>query len=553
MRPFKRPFGALMAPMAGIAVVSLGIAVGYGILGLPFSTAATLTVAGATALTIASALMPSADEPRPSTQFCLLLTLAIAVLSVSVHCAATIKAGSPAIWAGGGTDQMNYAQTADWMRAHRTKELLTPSTAYYEDVPRNLVETEPRFGAFSFLAFVSLLVQRPAVFSYELVTAVGWTAFVLGVAGAIAQRRPTLLVLVVGLAFSSAIDLARGGYLGKILSYPMAVLIAALLMLGPTTPLCMLILSSLAVAAGALHYGIATAFLIAILCVPYLLALAAAHDRHSLTDRTIAVGFALLVAVASSGAFARVWSGMYPAYVLPWSALLPVALDIQPQWQWQILSAWAGADLVVAVVAVLLWTALLATAIRHKTVPAIGFLAGPLVLLAALMTANAIHATLQFVTIFYVTALCGGIMVLDSAVAAERSVRSTIVLAALIVVFVIIRAPRAVLIAHSMSWHAWEIYIFSQEMADRIEVEARGKSITVDTADPHFATFARAELLRRFGPNLYWSARAIAVAGNPRPLPQPSRNSDFTIGHPSDAVASGAAPPSRTLSIIPKK
>src|ERR1041385_8756395 len=199
--PFRRTikYALFAAPLAGLLISSCGIAALYTVLGLSLATsAAAMAVVGGAATIVALAR----SRPRLARDDLALVLIAAAVAAVAVYLAnaTTIKLGAPGFLYMDGTDQLGYAQLADWLRAHPIHQLpdATPARPY-ESWPEFSFHTDPRFGAYFTLAVISLLRGESGMFAYDNATAVVLLAGYVAIAAVLARSPRGFALLLVGL------------------------------------------------------------------------------------------------------------------------------------------------------------------------------------------------------------------------------------------------------------------------------------------------------------------------------------------------------------------
>jgi hypothetical protein len=114
LHPFRNPYVVYVMPMAGIAAQAIGVAALYLVAGLPFWVSAASTFVCGTVATLTSHWL----VPRPlgmyRNLFIVLFCASTVLTPISIG--PTLTSGSPTM-AMIGTDQFNYAQTADWLLA----------------------------------------------------------------------------------------------------------------------------------------------------------------------------------------------------------------------------------------------------------------------------------------------------------------------------------------------------------------------------------------------------------------------------------------------------
>src|SRR5262245_40777798 len=232
MAPFRGLLGfpAAAAPLPGtvlLPLATLGIHVPFA---LPIGTAAAIAVPALLGLTlIAGTRGPGRRESHTVVIFCALVALAAS--SVWFVMRTDLVVGAPGLLYYHGSDHLGYAHLADWLRGPARKLPLTANqTGWYESWPDYMFTRDPRFGSIALLGIVGALSRRSSSFAYDLTSAIVLTAVALGLAGIVARRRVTFLLVAAGLFTSFWFDWSRTGYLGKITGMPATLLGAGLYM-----------------------------------------------------------------------------------------------------------------------------------------------------------------------------------------------------------------------------------------------------------------------------------------------------------------------------------
>jgi hypothetical protein len=222
-------FRVLASPLAGVLLVTTATLAIYFIFHLGYRTA-TLCAAGL--CLIASVVLCVAYGKNLSAKD---VAISVAVLGIVIVCfaglsnTAAIKNGVPSIMYFDGTDHLGYANVADWMRDHigwpgigvpGVDGPRADPAHPYESMPNIMLNSEPRNGAFGFLALIGLIRQLPSAFAYDPASGVFLAAAVLGVAAVFARTWLVFAILTLGLAFSSWYELSHAGFLGKAIAYP---------------------------------------------------------------------------------------------------------------------------------------------------------------------------------------------------------------------------------------------------------------------------------------------------------------------------------------------
>lgn len=225
-------FALLLAPLMGLALLSIGSGVLYVLAGLPVLTAAGVTTSLGAVGTIAILA-----RLRPTLHRGLVFQLAIgglvSALVAAITTAPSIKLGSPALLYMDGTDHLGYVHIADWLLMHTTRDIPRANPAYpYESFPNYVLISENRFGSFAVLAVIATLRGVSPTFAYDPASAVVLSTGILGVAAVFSRTKLTLGLLALGLLTCWWYDYTRSGFFGKVLGFPLAIGIIGLVLMG---------------------------------------------------------------------------------------------------------------------------------------------------------------------------------------------------------------------------------------------------------------------------------------------------------------------------------
>jgi hypothetical protein len=500
----RLPFSALTAPLAGIGVFAIGIAGLWGRGGSSFRTAAALVIA----LTTAATLIVAWRTPRARvTLAALLAVVAVLLLSVLTNSTATLRVEGPAIGMGDSSEQANYGQVADWITDNRAKSILAPAERgwLYEKFPRDEVSTDPRSGAFYYLALIKMLRGASGLFSYDLACTIAWAAVILGVASVFARTPLTLWLLIIGLVTVSWYDYGRSAFFGKLLAYPSALFVLGLALSGRPTSSRVTAALLLTIGASTLHSGHVTALMVATVGGAFLLS-AAAFQRRVPAHAPL-IGLMFVAALATTGALTRIIPVGYPSIGMGWLYIVPRALDLQNHGPLQDLGITAALCLTALAGAV--WLALIGMAWRQRRADALGLLVGPLALLMALLLMGARTEAYQLLGFFYSSQLCAAALLLNDV--KPQFSRAFVGIVLVTTACIALRVPR--------TWLGIDRYAISAPPSirySRAEIEAlirviAGRPVLVDTGQNVLAYVLRAELLRE-GISVQWSERAWEVS-----------------------------------------
>jgi hypothetical protein len=539
--PFRRtlPFVLLAAPLAGLICVVLGTALLYGFMGLSVRASGGIALAVCATMTLAGIVIL---RPRVNRrQLLWMLAAALIVMSAVTFGAeaTTIRLGQPAVLYMDGTDHLGYAQLGDWLTAHTVDKppVFTPANPY-QAFPERLFHTDPRFGSFFTLALVGVVRRLPCTFAYDSACAIVLAAGVLAVAGTFARRSlPALFLILAGLLTSHWYDYSRGGYFGKLLGYPAALLITGLFLSveeDQWQPATIATLAVLTAGATLMHSAMTTGvFLVTLLsCAIACRRLIVRPPEHCARLRVnfgslVTLALLIVVAVVSSGIPARPVPIGFPDWHLTWSYVLPRILDVENQGVR--LTGYGPNGLAwLTVLGLGLWAALVLVAVRLRNADAAGLLIGPALLLLGLAAAHQRAAAFQMIGTFYPFMICAaGIMTMalepprPGPVPPPHRVLRWAALA-LVVLAIGLRLPRG--------YGALQRYAgvtvparlqYTRAEADCLAKKIGGDSVDVDLDEPNPTEFVLVELGRR-GLALRWGPKAwdIVAGYTGQPAPQ---------------------------------
>jgi hypothetical protein len=450
--PFRRTIKYVLfaAPLAGLLISACGIAALYTVLGLSLATSTTaMAVVGGTATILALVRAGS----RPSRDDLLLVAIAAVIAAVAAYLAnfTTIKLGAPGFLYMDGTDQLGYAQLADWLRTHpvQVPPEATPARPY-ESWPEFSFHTDPRFGAYFTLAVISLLRGESGMFAYDNATAVVLVAGYLGIAAVMARSPRGYALLLVGLLTCHWFEYSRSGYFGKTLGYPSALFVVGLF-LAARQALArqhITILAALACGAAVVFPGTVTALFLVVLGGTFLAArlVLDRNEPGAVKDEGLVLALLVGVAAASSGLLSRPILAEYPDHAVSWPAMLSWLFDLKavPDDDPAKLRFPSARLLLLQLLAIGVSGALLVAALIKRNAVAFAFIAGPPLLVAALFGAGATTIAFQLPGVIYPASLCGAIALLEAAEAGEsgRDRRLTYGILALIATAIVLRLPR---------------------------------------------------------------------------------------------------------------
>jgi hypothetical protein len=543
--PFRRGlrFAALAAPLAGILCVTLGTAVFYGIVGLTAGHALAVSwgiCVAATGASVAVCRMKLRWREIVGTCGVLVVTTVAVTRVVDV---ASIEAHGPALHFADATDQIGYAQAADWLRFHRVSDLpsATPENPF-DAWLTVLFQIDPRFGSHFFLASVSSAKGVSGAFGFDPACAIALSAAVLGLAGMFGRSWGSLAMALAGLLLSHWYEDTRLGYLGKVLGYPGMLLVAGLSF--ETIELISLekvVVAALVTAATAIvHSGAATALFLASICGIFLLARATflridlrPVELKSTWHSALILAMLTGTAVMSSGIPSRPTLATTPHFDVNWQYLFPRVQDLEHQ----------GANIVntpndhlpplivgregksitgfktrtirrLAVTSAVIWGIFLTIALIRKDPRAVGLFMGPGILLLIFGATGRTSEAFQLVGVIFPATVCGiaRLMTLPVPPRPATAGRLAAIGVALAVAFIGLRGPRFV---GSVRRYAGERRPRTQEFTlreiDKIVGQAGNEPVELRINSLQHLLMAMVELNTRgvhvqFTPSSYFSA-----------------------------------------------
>jgi hypothetical protein len=527
--PFRTasPFLYLAAPLAGLLLLALGISGGHSILGLgvPIAGLAVLACGAAATLTSLAVLRP---RLHPDT-VALAAALVVSAMLTATTTAATIRAGSPSLGFVDGSDQFGYATLADWLfnQPAGARPVASPDLPY-QSWPQYIFESDPRFGSLHFLAFIAWLRGTSGLFAFDSANAVALAAGTIGVAAIFAASRRSLLLLLAGLATGYWYDHSRGGYFGKLMSYPGDIFLLRLLFheLMEYSAIGLVVLTVLTGAVATLHSSASTAAVLLPAGTAWLGARALLSPWDRRTGRALLDGAAIIllvgfVAMSQSGLFARPGANLglgMAEMSSTWTRVLLAGLDLEndnppitglPQ-------AWLIAG---ALASVSVFGALLALAIRSRSLSAIALLAGPSCTFLVLYATRKLWPAYQLIGIYDTEFLCAAALLIDLLQPTRRLLAWAAFAATGLVI--LLHQPRFLGALDRFALGTPPMNRYSRCEMDEIARIVGRSPVRVDLPDIHSILVVLGDLGRRDA-DLQWEARPWKIFLGYRPWPAPS-------------------------------
>jgi hypothetical protein len=535
-------YGILAAPFAGLLCVVPGVAGLYSVTGKPLAQCLIVAASICAAATIAGLFISPVALRRQDWIGIALATLVVIPITTFASEAAAIKLHGPAILYTDGSDHICYAQMADWLSKYTVDQRpgATPRLPY-EQFPDWLLRADPRFGSFFTLAIIKTVRNLPAVFTFDFACAVVLAAGLLGVAGVFAQSRLSLAIMLLGLMTCHWYDYSRSGFFGKLLAYPGAIFVAGLFLsvAGARTSLQLAALTIMTSATALMHSGMATALF---LCATVGGALSCNfvfercwknRDRlNALGQSAGALVLLCVVAVVTTGVLARPVVVAHPDIHPTWHYIWPRIIDLlnqraSAQYLTPAMLRW------LIPLAMGIWIAIAVVAMKARNWAAMGLVAGPIVLLAAIRIGGSPAVAIQLSGTLYPFSICALALLIDgiatSPAVSDRPVyikTAPICVVLLAVVCIALRVPRCV---ESFRRYAitQEVLVdrYSKREIDRLVARIGNERVEVAPMGGNQALFVLVELGRR-DVHLQWSPEAWqAVVGSTTGWPVPDYGS----------------------------
>jgi hypothetical protein len=417
-------FPALLAPMFGLLFVTLGALAFYVIFYVSIRVAATASWAACSSV---SCIALWHQRKRISLRFSwtwLILAPLVAAIETGFTTATSIRFNEPSIIYREGTDHLGYAQLADWLLDHKISHfpLLAKPELPYESFPNLLFSFDPRFGSYSFLSIICAIKKLSGAFTYDLACAVGLSCGILAVSAVFARSRMALVLLCIGLLTCHWMDYSRYGFFAKALAFPATFFVAGLFFASyklRQEPVRMALLAASTAGAAILLSGYSTGLFLSMVGIPFLLCVgtfqpSSRRPKRVLRAAWVTLGLMVGIAILSSGALARPLPASTPDYKFPWDFTYLRIADLESQALnlTGLNDAWLSAFLVGSAV---LWVVLGTIAFRVSSAEAVAVIVGPIFLLVLLRLCDRQAIAFQMIGVFYPLALCGGAILVDTA------------------------------------------------------------------------------------------------------------------------------------------
>jgi hypothetical protein len=532
-----RRFSIMAAPFFGIALWSLAALALY--VGCPpgftlaFDHAGLLALAG---LAILGLLLVPADRASLDAARRFLIVVAIFGAFVGpVVMIASLVRGEPALLYIDGADHPAYSTMADWFRSHPPQMVIDGAVGPAFNDPTNpyisgnhlQFETDPRGGAFAYMALVSMLsAQAAALFSFDTAVAISLIAACLGCAALFSRSWMAFLCLATALLTTLWYDYGHMGFFGKFLSYPLALFSFGVFVSfyrskpGPGEAL---VLAMLAAGAGMMHSATVYGLMFTCLAAPFLLAEAVLGRRPPKVAGCALAAFPPLVALVASGTLARPFNPLfYPNYNPGWERIAYLVTDLN--------SLFPDVSLVPRYVLVALflfcmvaWGTLVLSAFIRRNTGALALLCGPPALVLVLVVCRQPASIVQLAGFPYPAVLCGGFLLAQEYQGGGQArTRLQHLVVTVVVALVLMHIPRTIGSVLHYTRDADRRQMFSVGDFDRLHAAIGDQEVYIDIRGGNARTiFPVAAEFGRRNIKMAWSPESWFVAGSFRGAPVP--------------------------------
>lgn len=498
--PFNKniKFSLLATPLAGILILTVGIALFYGGLTFRFQTSVILTFVISTAFTI---IYYFYTKPKLSKQFILyLLTIILVSIFIGYLCNYTsIQFAHPGFLFMDGTDQLGYVQASQWI-IHHLGNAYPPASPKFPNLSwtAHLYSGERRFGSFYLLGAISIFRRLPPMFAYDFACGVILSVGCISVSAIFSRSRKTFILLLVSLLISYWFVYSRTGFFAKLITYPSLLLVIGLTLnyftneknqsLAKLSTLTLLICSI-----STAYPGNIVAILFSFVLLIYIL-FSMDIDYYSRPqptkllkiflnhkDQLFLIAFLSLLALAT-----------YASLALPnpsnlvnnqatnrlWIDILPKLVEIIAR---PVTHARYGIPIIVFVIGISLNIIFLIISIKRNNKIASSLIFSPLFLLSILLILNKRWAAYEITGIFHPLTLCGIAWILDNKYSKKLLILFLIVIA--------VRLPLSLMAIGRYSFPTAKKYShqFSKNQLDNLSNVIGKKSVIVNITDKMFS------------------------------------------------------------------
>jgi hypothetical protein len=289
-------------------------------------------------------------------------------------------------------------------------------TRPYVSLVELIFTSDPRGGAYAYLALVSIISRQPAMYSFDVAVAIELIAACLGCAAVFSRSWILQLCLAGALLSSLWYDYGHMGFLGKLLSYPMVLFVFGVFLafyrssFGPAKALVLFVLSS---GAGLMHNAEVFGFLFTCLAAPFLLVSSVVERRPPRVADFALAAFPPVAAMIASGTLARPANVLvYPDFGLSWDKIVYLITDLDSLFS-PVALVPRGALLALFLGCILAWAILVLFALASRNAPALALLCGPVTLILIFAVLDLRAPTVQLAGFSYPAALCAGFLLVQ--------------------------------------------------------------------------------------------------------------------------------------------
>jgi hypothetical protein len=531
-----RRLSIMAAPLLGVALWSLTtLALYVGCppgLALGFDHAGLLALAG---LVILGFLLVPFDRASLDATWRFLVVVAIFSAFVGpVVMIASLVRGEPALLYLDGADHAAYACMADWYRSHPPQMVIEgvvgpavndPTNPYVSGADLQF-ETDPRGGAFSYMALVSMLSGQSGLFSFDTAVAILLIAACLGCAAVFSRSWIVLLGLAAALLTSLWYDYGHMGFFGKLLSYPLVLFSFGVFISfyrSKPGPGEVLVLAMLAAGAGMMHSAAVYGLMFTCLAAPFLLAEAVLERRPPKVADCALAAFPPLVALVASGTLARPFNPtIYPDYNPGWERIAYLVSDLN--------SLFPDVSLVprYTLVALFLfcmvvWSMFVLAAFMHRNTVALALLCGPVALILALVVCRQPAPIVQLAGFPYPATLCAGFLLAQQYQRGgqARARLQHLVVTAALAALVFMHIPRTTGSVLRYTLFADRKQMFAVSDFDRLHAAIGSQEVYIDINGSARTVFPLVTEFGRRNVKMVWSPQSWFIAGSFRGAPVP--------------------------------
>lgn len=420
--PFRSTitFPWLAAPLAGLLIFTLGVAIFYSLAATSVATSmllmGTLTI-GTTILTLFN-IRSELKLPNLTTLSIVAIFIGFVVYITNYT---SIKFSAPGFLFYDGSDQLGYAHVSDWLLNHRAWQapILDPTLPYQSWLAFMYDVANARFGSIFTLAELTILHGRDSMFTYNSACGVILAASYLGISAIFTRYNKVFLLLLIGLLTTIWYDYSISGFFGKILAYPSIFFIVGIFLTSkrPMNIRMIAVLAVLTASCAIMHFAISIAIFITIPCglwILFSILFAKTNNEKYFSanrlDDLAVLALLIGVAVAAGGFLVKFHpmfgAGTFPAFPMTWAELLPRTVELDSAGP--LYSKYSLSRLMINFVIVSIFTiTLLCIAFIKKEKTATTLLLFPILLFLSMIHASSVWPLYQMIGIFYPAILLG--------------------------------------------------------------------------------------------------------------------------------------------------